>query len=158
VRKKQLDKVPLEKHYTIEEQTKAEEQTGFEVKEKKISPKTESNISSQRTIEFDIKDYSNTNQTNNEIDQTIDARRAATRVKNIKRNYEQMRELNLNHRERQMNIDDLESQPAYLRKNIKLNDSKPSEEKKISKFSLDDDEDGGVKLSNNNRYLNEKVD
>lgn len=159
IRKKQLDRVPLDKQFTIEEQTQAEEQTGFEVKEKKTSSKTESNIISQRTIEFDVTNTSTpVNASNDEIEQSVDVRRAANRVKNIKRNYEQMRELNLSHRERQINIDDLESQPAYLRKNIKLDETKPSSENKISKFSLDDDEEGGVKLSSNNRYLHDTID
>jgi len=159
-RKKQLDKVPLEKSpFNIEEQTKAEEQTGFEVKEKKTS-KTESNIISQRTIEFEVNDSASVSMPDQDgIEQSMEVRRAANRVKNIKRNYEQMRELNLNHRERQMNIDDLEAQPAYLRKNVQIEDTKPSDEKKISKFSLtDDDEEGGVRLSNNNRYLHDTVD
>lgn len=161
-RKKQLDRVPLEKNYTIEEQVKAEEETGFEVKEKKVDQRKESNIISQRTIEFDVSSSTNNDvaasSNMDNIDQSMEVRRAANRVKNIKRNYEQMRELNLNHRERQMNIDDLEAQPAYLRKNVQLDDAKPSDEKKISKFSLDDDEDGGVKLSSNNRYLHDTVD
>jgi cell division protein FtsZ len=161
VRKKQLNKVPLEKHFTLEEQNEAEMQTGFEVKERKAEKQktSESNIISQRTIEFDVSETSTpTNSLGGEMEQSMEVRRAANRVKSIKRNYEQMRELNLNHRERQMNIEDLENQPAYLRKNVKLDDSKPSEEKQISKFSLDDDEEGGVKLSDNNRYLHDTVD
>jgi cell division protein FtsZ len=160
IRKKQLDRVHLEKQYSIEEQSKAEEQTGFEVKEKKPSRSTESNIVSQRTIEFDLTTSGTPQVTDyKDGDQSNEIRRAANRVKNIKRNYEQMRELNLSHRERQLNIDELESQPAYQRKNVKIDDTKPSTESKISKFSLTDcDEEGGVKLSNNNRYLHENVD
>ncbi len=160
VRKKQMDKIPLDKQFTPEEQSRAEEQTGFEVREKKTPKSAESNVISQRTIEFDLSDTTTPVKSNTDpMEQSMEVRRAADRVKNIKRNYEQMRELNMNHRERQSNIEDLENQPAYLRKNIQIDDSKPSEEKRVSKFSLSDDaEDGGVKLSDNNRYLHENVD
>jgi cell division protein FtsZ len=159
VRKRQLDKVPLEKQFSIEEQNIAEEKTGFEVREKKTPTKSKSNVISQRTIEFDLsEDYTSSNHIN-KIDQSIEVRKAADRVKNIKRNYEQMHELNLTNRERQINIEDLENQPAYMRKKIQLDKAKPSSETKVSRYSLtDDDEDGGVKLSNNNRYLHENVD
>ncbi len=160
LKQKKLNKIPLEKeHFSQEEQNIASQNTGFEVKEKKpVRSNTHSNVVSQRTIEFEVSDSYTRNEPQDELEQSMEVRRAANRVKNIKHNYEQMRELNLNHRERQSNIEDLENQPAYMRKNIKLDDTKPSEEKKISKFSLDDLEDGGVRLSDNNRYLHENVD
>lgn len=167
MRKKQLDKVSLEKPYTLEEQNVAEQQTGFEVKERKPtgSRQHESNISTQRTIEFDIskeevlRSKSSTVTVESKLEKSLEVKRAADRVKSIKRNYEQMKELNLSHRQQQSNIDELENQPAYLRKNVKLDDKKHSEDEKISKYSLSDDPDnGGVKLSDNNRYLHENVD
>ncbi len=162
MRKRKLDKVPLEKTYNLEEQHKAEEQTGFEVKDKKFSTRKDSNVITQRTIEFDVNNreekHGNSIQ-ETKLEQSFEAKRAADRVKSIKRNYEQMRELNLSHRQQLSNIDELESQPAYLRKNVKLEDKKHSEEKNVSRYSLsDDDESGGVKLSDNNRYLHENVD
>ena len=126
----------------------------------KYSFKTKSNIISQRTIEFDLTDdYTSSNSQVKNVDLSFEVRKGAERVKNIKRNYEQMHELNLNNRERQINIEDLENQPAYMRKKIQIDNAKPSEEVKISRYSLtDDEEDGGVKLSNNIRYLHENVD
>lgn len=160
MRTRQLDKVPLEKTYTLEEQNQAEEQSGFEVREKKHTTKRESNVITQRTIEFDLsRESSHRSAHDLQQEQTQDAKRAADRVKSIKRNYEQMRELNLSHRQQLSSIDELESQPAYLRKNIQLDDKKPSEENSISRYSLsDDNEEGGVKLSDNNRYLHDTVD
>lgn len=161
-RKQELEKVPLDKTFTIEEQNKAEEETGFEVREKSGTSHRESNVITQRTIEFDISAEEMQVKTVNEnkIDKSIEVKKAADRVKSLKRNYEQMKELNLSHRQQQSSIDELESQPAYLRKNIQLDKGKPSEENKnISKYSLSDDgEDGGVKLSDNNRYLHENID
>lgn len=161
-RKKQLDKVPLEKTFTLDEQQKAEENTGFEVREKKPTSHRESNVITQRTIEFDISTRDQRKSVpvqESELEKSLEVKKAADRVKSIKRNYEQMRELNLSHRQQLSNIDELETQPAYLRKRIELDKTKPSEEDKISRFSLsDDEENGGVKLSDNNRYLHENVD
>jgi cell division protein FtsZ len=160
-RKQELEKVPLEKTFSKEEQFRAEEQTGFEVREKTGSSKRESNVISQRTIEFDIssEEMQVKSIKDNKPEKSMEVKRAADRVKSLKRNYEQMRELNLSHRQQLSSIDELESQPAYLRKNIKLDKDKPSTENNVSKYSLsDDNEEGGVKLSNNNRYLHENVD
>lgn len=161
-RKQELEKVPLDKTFTIEEQSRAEEQTGFEVRERKgTGAGRESNVITQRTIEFDISSEEMQVRTINEnkLEQSMEAKRAADRVKSLKRNYEQMKELNLSHRQQQSSIDELESQPAYMRKNIQLDKDKPSDEKSISRYSLSDDpEEGGVKLSNNNRYLHENID
>jgi cell division protein FtsZ len=160
MRKRQLDKVPLERTFSNEEQYKAEKQTGFEVREKKIPAKRDNNIISQRTIEFDLTQVTNSESDKSiKIDKSLESRRAADRVKSIKRNYEQMRELNLNKGQRQSNIEELENQPAYQRKNIQLNNSQISVERSVSKYSLEDDEEeGGVRLSDNNRYLHENVD
>lgn len=161
-RKQELEKVPLDKTFTIEEQNKAEEKTGFEVREKSGTTRRESNVITQRTIEFDISadEMQVKTQNENNIEKSFEVKKAADRVKSLKRNYEQMKELNLSHRQQQSSIDELESQPAYLRKNIQLDKSKPSEEnKELSRYSLSDDaEDGGVKLSDNNRYLHENID
>lgn len=160
IRKRQLDKVPLEKMFPADNHQDAERQTGFEVKEVKPSNKRDNNIITQRTIEFDMTDDLFTVQDKpNKLEKSIETKRAAERVKTIKRNYEQMRELNLSNRQRQSNIEDLENQPAYIRKNIQLDNSKKSIEKKVSKYSLEnDEEEGGVRLSDNNRYLHENVD
>lgn len=161
IRKRQLDKVPLEKLNTYDLKDEIESPTEFEVKEvKPVSNRRDNNIVTQRTIEFDLtEDLFSVQDKPNKIEKSIETKRAAERVKTIKRNYEQMRELNLSNRQRQSNIEDLENQPAYVRKNIQLDNSKISVEKKVSKFSLEnDDEAGGVKLSENNRYLHENVD
>lgn len=160
-RKKQTDRVPLDKTFTLEEQKEASEKSGFEVKSRKNTEKPESNIVTQREIEFDIAgELFTVEDKSDKVQKSNENRKAADRVKTLKRNYEQMREMNLSNRQRQSNIEELENQPAYVRKNIKLDsDKKPSEEKKVSKFSLEDDEEnGGVKLSDNNRYLHENVD
>jgi cell division protein FtsZ len=160
IRKRQIDKVPIDNTFMLDEQEKPVQSTEFEVRDKKSTSKRDNNVITQRTIEFDMTDDLFTVQDKpNKLEKSIETKRAAERVKTIKRNYEQMRELNLSNRQRQSNIEDLENQPAYVRKNIQLDNSKISIEKKVSKYSLEnDEEEGGVKLSDNNRYLHENVD
>jgi len=53
-------------------------------------------------------------------------------------------------------LNELESEPAFKRKNVELSDEKPSEESQISKFTLGDDEEGsGLK---DNTFLHDNVD
>lgn len=57
-------------------------------------------------------------------------------------------------------ITELEKQPAYVRRNVTLNDPPPSNESEISRFSLSDQgaENGGSELRSNNSYLHDNVD
>lgn len=54
-------------------------------------------------------------------------------------------------------IQDLENEPAYIRRNIQLDESKPSEENNKSRFSVSGNEDG-ASLSGNNSFLHDNVD
>lgn len=54
-------------------------------------------------------------------------------------------------------IQDLENEPAYIRRNIQLDESKPSEENNKSRYSVSGNEDGGS-LSGNNSFLHDNVD
>lgn len=53
-------------------------------------------------------------------------------------------------------ITEFENEPAYVRRNIQLNNSTPSTEESFSRFGLSEDEDRGV-LRNNN-FLHDNVD
>ena len=55
------------------------------------------------------------------------------------------------------NIEELENEPAYLRKKVELDQSE-SANKNVSRFTLADDEDNQVKLRDNNSYLHDNVD
>ena len=168
LRKRQLDKVALENEEkkTFEEIKSTNE---FEVKD---IPKTrkrasESNIITQREIEFDISGtgsgrtgLSEDLQVRN-LERDAEKKKAAERVKNLKRTYEKLRDMNMNSQQVQISIDEMENQPAYVRRNFELDKSEPSREKKISRYSLSDSEDENnkkAKLSDNNRYLHENVD
>lgn len=57
-------------------------------------------------------------------------------------------------------IDELENIPAFKRKNIELDEMEEIEnqEKEISRFSLSDDENGNIKIKNENSFLHDNVD
>lgn len=166
IRKRQLDKVSLD---GLKVEPKSPEITTikgeFEVKD---VPKTRkrtgsNNIITQREIEFDLREDSNIRGTSDEtqareLERTMEIKRAADRVKNLKKTYEKMRDMNLNAQQVNESIEEMENQPAYLRRKFELDDKEPSKEKKISKYSLTDDDDNKIKLSDNNRFLHENVD
>jgi cell division protein FtsZ len=54
-------------------------------------------------------------------------------------------------------IQEFENEPAYVRRNIKLDDSKASEENNVGQFELGEDEDGKPKLGRNS-FLHDNVD
>ncbi len=57
------------------------------------------------------------------------------------------------------NMEELENTPAYLRKNIELNASLPSEEKNVSRFTLSHDiENDRPVIRRNNSFLDDNVD
>ncbi len=155
VRRRQLDKVALSDSNLAPAPT---EDQGFVIKDKnqeyeKPEDKT------QRTIEFDIKNDREEEQIL-QISKTknpVDPKKAADRVRNIRKTHERLKELKYNSAENNNFIEALENEPAYVRKKLNLDKSKPSEESNISKYSLNDEETG-TKLSKNNPYLHDKVD
>jgi cell division protein FtsZ len=56
-------------------------------------------------------------------------------------------------------IEQLENEPAYIRKKIKIKTDTPAVKKDVSKYKLSEDEDnGGPKLREDNSYLHDNVD
>lgn len=55
-------------------------------------------------------------------------------------------------------LEELEKEPAYKRKKVDLDNSKPSEESKVSRFSLYEDEEKRVEVRSNNSFLHDNVD
>lgn len=56
-------------------------------------------------------------------------------------------------------VDSLESEPAYMRKNVNLDDVPHSSESNISRFTLGENEDGdNTGLKSNNSFLHDNVD
>lgn len=80
------------------------------------------------------------------------------RVKKLKESHEQLKEQLYSNASKENTIDKLENEPAYVRKKVKLDTTKPSQESKISKYSLSEDEDKNSKLRDDNAYLHDNVD
>jgi cell division protein FtsZ len=55
-------------------------------------------------------------------------------------------------------LTELEEEPAYRRKKVELSDETPSEETKVSKFTLSEGNDDGAELKSDNSYLHDNVD
>ncbi len=165
-RKKQLDKIALDDEYTKTSEKYGKPTEGFEIKEVPKNRRrsgTGSNIITQREIEFDLSQPFESERIGDDdqrgsMKRAIEFRKGAERVKNIKKTYEKLREMDLNSQQVKSSIDEMENQPAYIRRNFELDKTEPSKEKRISRYSLSDDEDKSVKLSDNNRYLHENVD
>ncbi|MCG8700931.1 MAG: hypothetical protein MI922_22960, partial [Bacteroidales bacterium] len=138
------------------------DETMFEVRtsEGRHQKRRTGNVVTQRTIEFDVNQESDEMLafSSTSIEKSIEMKKAADRVKNIKRNYDKIRELGISNSQDKESIEELENQPAYMRKKVNIENVKHSSDKQVSKFSLEDDGDNGVRLSENNRYLHDNVD
>lgn len=163
IRKKELDRVSLENTVAEEDKNVPGQNSEFEVKDvPKTRKRTIPNVITQREIEFDLTEPYDKNVSSDEMqvrnaDKSMEIQRAAERVRNLKKTYEKLRDMNMNSQQAKSSIDEMENQPAYVRRKFDLDKSEPSKEKKISKYSLKDDEKS-VRLSDNNRYLHENVD
>jgi cell division protein FtsZ len=69
-----------------------------------------------------------------------------------------LRQFNYRQKLQQGHINELENVPAYVRKNINLDDVAHSSETNISKFTLGEGEDGKGELRQNNSFLHDNVD
>ena len=56
------------------------------------------------------------------------------------------------------NINELEKQPAYERKNVKLDNVPHSSENNLSRLTVSEDEEKKTELKQNNSFLHDNVD
>ncbi|MBN2214581.1 MAG: cell division protein FtsZ [Bacteroidales bacterium] len=155
VRKRQLDKVSLNDNITGAYTDKKQD---FSIRNKKPDEEFHDDPD-QRIIEFDIRNDMEEQKIlkNAKYKCQEDDPKAAERVRNIRKTHERLKELRFNNPENNNYIEAMENEPAYVRKNVTVKKTKPSEESDISKYSLTDEENGS-KLSKNNPYLHDKVD
>lgn len=155
IRKREIDRIPLE--FTDKEPLKPEDSI-FVLKDAP-SKKPEVNSPSQRTIEFDLQTLDDDLFRDiSRVRRPVDTRRAGDRVNTIKRTQEELKELKQGNRQSDHEIEELENTPAFKRKHIQINPEKYSDETKISRYSLADDENAQVKLSKENPFLHGAVD
>ena len=85
--------------------------------------------------------------------------KSSKRIQQLKTSHNLLKEKGQKFKEAEDNIDELEDEPAYVRKNIRLRDTEHSSKSKVSKYSLsDDEEDKKTRLRSDNAYLHDNVD
>jgi cell division protein FtsZ len=83
------------------------------------------------------------------------------RIQKIKSSQNILKEKGLKTKEIEDNIDELEDEPAYVRKNIRIKQTDHSSKSKVSKYSLSDEEEekeNKTRLRSDNAYLHDNVD
>jgi cell division protein FtsZ len=158
--KKHYDKVPLRDSGKHEELKSVSGE--FEIKDKSST----GNII-QRKLEFGMNEegaeqyilYDDEKRPVNTNHSKDDHVKREERVKKLKEAHERLKKAGYTSSSGNDTIEQLENEPAYLRKNVKIAPEKPSESSSVSKFKLTDDEDeGGPKLREDNSYLHDNVD
>ena len=120
----------------------------------------------QRTIDFDIKKNRNSEpdkfvvlqEPESEAEVAVETKKSEI-LKKLNESRERMKERRMDSSKIKDNIDEFESEPAYKRKNLKIDQPVPTKSSKVSRYSLKDDEDSdGASLNPNNSYLHDNVD
>ena len=120
----------------------------------------------QRTIDFDIKKSRNSDsdkfivlqepESENEV--AVETKKSEI-LKKLNESRERTKVRRMDSSKIKDNIDEFESEPAYKRKNLKIEQPVHSKDSNVSRYSLKDDEDSEcASLNNNNSYLHDNVD
>ena len=121
---------------------------------------------SQRTLDFDIKKERKSDtdkfvvlqEPDEETEVAVETKKSEI-LKKLNESRERMKERRMDSSQLNNNIDEIESEPAYKRKNLKIEQPVPSKDSKVSRYSLKDEEDSeGSVLNTNNSYLHDNVD
>ncbi len=154
IRKRQIDTIPLD-------ETPLPDRDEERILVLKDAPTGKSNPHvSQRSLDlFDMQAVDNdVIRDVSRVRKPVDTRKANDRVNAMKKTQEEMRELKQTVQQSDRDIEELENTPAFKRKQVQLDPQKFSDETKVSKYSLTDDENSQVKLSKENPYLHGAVD
>lgn len=158
-RKRQVDVIPLDGQNSTNREV---EQSIFIVKDKPAAPpkreKTEVE-QKQRVIEFQFSKPAEQKTVASAADATEFVVKTATPQTNTAPKEQKPKTLEGNATSVTAihSIDHLEKEPAYKRKNIKLDDTNYSEKSNVSRVVLKQ-EDGDIFLKNDNSYLHDNVD
>ncbi len=156
IKKKKSDKINLP------DQSEPVKEDLFTVTDKEtIGTADKSNV--QKTFEFDIsgeekEQFILYDKEESLRENTRNPKDISDRVKKLKKSHEQVKEQLYSKASKDNTIDQLENEPAFVRKKVKLDKTKPSEESKISKYSLSEDDEKNSKIREDNAYLHDNVD
>ncbi len=123
-------------------------------------------IPHQASLSFGVKDKEDSEEyilmeQSKEEDPEIREKKLAERVRNLRETHEKLRDRGYLSSSGDDELEELENVPAYVRKNIPIDQQKHSEEKEVSRYRLTDNkEEGeeGPKLRPDNSYLHDNVD
>lgn len=156
IKKKKSDKINLP------DQSEPVKEDLFTVTDKEtIGSADKSNV--QKTFEFDIsgeekEQFILYDKEESLRENTRNPKDISDRVKKLRKSHEQVKEQLYSKASKDNTIDQLENEPAFVRKKVKLDKTKPSEESKISKYSLSEDDEKNSKIREDNAYLHDNVD
>lgn len=160
--KRDVEKVELDD----EKLSRIKNPDGFVVKSRRSSPQFEEDFSvTQKVIDFEVINRNNerisleeSEEGNGEKNVQVPTKDPNERLKHLKETQTKLKEKHYISVDEKEEIDKLEAEPAYIRKNVKLKpvDSKNSEE--VSRYSLSDDDESSPKLRPDNSYLHDNVD
>jgi cell division protein FtsZ len=143
------------------------EETEKETEDKPQS--IEFDLKDQRTIEFEGTgdqlekyelDAEKSERKEESKTETVEVKKISEeKIKKRNKKHEELKRISYKGR-KSVDINELEKEPAYLRKKINLDDSKISstDEDDTSKYTLSEDEEKNIKLSEDNKYLHDNVD
>ncbi len=141
------------KRYSLDDYMEMEEKLEKSKAPKKEEPKDESIAFEKRTV-APAPQKENTGDDHDPFDNPISSEVVRQRTAERKA---KMKEFNHKFRTGSAQIDEIEKQPAYKRAGIELDNSKPGEGK-LSRTSIDQDENNDLHFRKNNSFLHDNVD
>lgn len=151
--KKHYDKIPLRD----QSHGSGQEEGEFSVKDKYTDPVFQQKIAFENDEEAE--EYILYDDSADDPSEEPKRNMKEERVKKIKEAHERMKMQGYNTKKENQTIEELENEPAYLRKKIKISPETPSKKEEVSKYKLsEDEENGGPKLREDNSYLHDNVD
>jgi cell division protein FtsZ len=160
INRRQFEKVRLNDDLVLPARTTRVDE--FEVKEREPG-----SSAIQTSFEFNIRDgEGNESYTISEEGQVkkkspvADSKKREERVKMLKESHEKLKEEGYSGLATNDRIEELENEPAYLRKKVKLEEEggRPSPENPVSRYTLTEDENNVLRLKEDNSYLHDNVD
>ena len=123
-------------------------------------------VPAQGSLSFGVKDKEDSEEyilmeQSEETDPEVRDKKLADRVRSLRETHEKLRDRGYLSSSGDDEIEELENVPAYVRKNIPIDQQKHSEEKEVSRYRLtdnQDEKDEGPKLRPDNSYLHDNVD
>lgn len=137
----------------LEQEPTLEVETEVEVEEKNYFPLFEETTTEEDTVE-EVVSEKTIDMEENVLEQRISIeehrQRTEQRLERIREHGQRLRTPS--------GLSELEAEPAYKRKNLKLEDVPHSSESNMSRYTLTDKDTEGVTLSKNNPFLDKNVD